>query len=316
VTHRPTPRNGWTAVPSVPAGAKQGAPVLRRAPSASDSTLSFENLDELRSKHHNDRTQDLSLSDFAPASPAHLERKRRLWPAALACGALLALGGLGWFASSKARVSDLESPAHTLDAAPKSPTEAGGRDPATGSPGAPPLGAAAVANAVASGAAPSAPAAQPDPPADKAASSAASSTPEPSADTAEAAPSSEGAAAKLDARDDAAQARAAGLVEKAQALQKRRKYAPARTRYRDALKVSPDYPPALLGLAQVAIRLRDGKQAVQTAKQLVSAQPEDTSHLVLLGDALKIAGQRKEARDTWRSAAKKGNAEARARLRR
>jgi tetratricopeptide (TPR) repeat protein len=120
--------------------------------------------------------------------------------------------------------------------------------------------------------------------------------------------------AKRAAVSDASAARAGKLLEQAQALHKRRKYRPARTRYQQALKAYPDYAPALLGLTQIALHQRDGKQAVALATQLVSAQPEEVGHLVLLGDAYKAAGKRKEAREAWQAAARKGNATARARL--
>jgi len=105
-------------------------------------------------------------------------------------------------------------------------------------------------------------------------------------------------------------------VEQAQPLEKRRKCALAKARYKEALKLYPDHPPALVGLVQLAIRQRDGKQAVSFANQLVTTQPDEVNHLVLLGDAYKSAGKRKEAREAWKTAARKGNAEARARLRR
>jgi tetratricopeptide (TPR) repeat protein len=121
------------------------------------------------------------------------------------------------------------------------------------------------------------------------------------------------AEAKGPAVSDSVVARAGKLVEQAQGLLKRRKYKPARTRYQQALKAYPDYPPALLGLTQIALHQRD-KQAVALASQLVNAQPDELGHLVLLGDAYKAAGKRKEAREAWQTAARKGNATARARL--
>lgn len=326
MTQRPTPRHGWTVAPRIPKGtqgARGGAPRLKSAPSAAESTLSFANLspEAARAASGIEQTQDLSLSELSPVrSSAHVPgegdpvdlgaapRKRRLWPAA-ALGALLAVSGVGWFASSKARVPDA-APAPQRPAPLTAPArQAAPAAPAVARP-APAAPAVAEGSGAASAAAERAPAEAVDAPA-----------PEPAADVEGPESANAGAAAQPDslapaAARETAGARAAELVDRARALHKRKKYAPAKARYRDALKVYPDYPPAIAGLAQLAIRQRDGKQAVQLARQLVSLEPEEASHQVLLGDAYKSASKRKEAREAWKAAARMGSAEARARLRR
>jgi tetratricopeptide (TPR) repeat protein len=304
VAQRPTPRNGWTAVPHPPeaAEAARASPALKRAPSAIESTMSFANLPagDARSARPPDNTVDLSLSDLSPYDHEAALRRWRLSLAALALGTLLAALGIGWFASSKARVLD-EASQPTRAAAPAA--DAPVQSPDQGSSQ---LGAATRAAAAPLDPPPTAPGVQPAseaPPADKVAD----------------VPRAEGAnESDRSGEPEAprAAARAGELVDQAQALQKRKKYAPAKLRYREALTLAPDYTPALVGLVQLAIRQRDGKQAVSLAKQLASAQPEEVSHLVLLGDAYKSAHKRKEARETWRAAARKGSAEARARLKR
>ena len=108
--------------------------------------------------------------------------------------------------------------------------------------------------------------------------------------------------------------RADGLVSQASALKRRKKLEAARNKYRAALDAYPDHPRALYGLTQIAIQQHDGKQAVQLARDLVEAKPDQVSYLVLLGDAYKAAGKPKDAREAWQSAARQGSAVARKRL--
>jgi hypothetical protein len=119
---------------------------------------------------------------------------------------------------------------------------------------------------------------------------------------------------QLDAALAVALKRADSLVAQASALRKRRKFEPARSKYRAALDLYPGHARALYGLVQVAIQQHDGKQAVQFAQELVQAKPEQLSYLVLLGDAYKAAGKPKDAREAWQSAARQGNTVARKRL--
>jgi hypothetical protein len=110
--------------------------------------------------------------------------------------------------------------------------------------------------------------------------------------------------------------RARELVEQGRALHKRKKYAQAEERYREALEVHPGYPRALKGLVRVAMAQGKGKQAISLAKQLQRARSGQVAYLVLLGDAYESAGKRKEARQAWQAAARKGSSTARARLKR
>lgn len=118
----------------------------------------------------------------------------------------------------------------------------------------------------------------------------------------------------LDTARRVALKRADGLVAQASTLRKRRKLELAANKYRAALAAYPDHPRALYGLVQVAIQQHDGKQAVQLARDLVEAKPDQASYLVLLGDAYKAAGKPKDAREAWQSAARQGSAVARKRL--
>jgi len=113
---------------------------------------------------------------------------------------------------------------------------------------------------------------------------------------------------------DVAGKRADSLSAQASALRKRKKLGPARSKYRAALALEPGHVGALRGLTQIAIQQRDGDQAVERARALVEASPEDPSALVLLGDAYKLAGKRKDSRQAWQAAAKRGSVLARKRL--
>jgi hypothetical protein len=412
VAQRPTPRNGWTAVSQASAEAEsaRGSPVMKRAPSATQSTVSFGHLPlftadarftpgspgergaaaagarrfgqtakpaaanpaasrasdvaraadstedvslqdisigDGRSAGGAESTQDVSLSDISvqemeaargsarqarPTGAAGSEaaelamRRWRRQSAGIAAGALLAVGGIGWFAVSGARLTDeaskrratalvTDAPAPSADqesrpgsAAPalvpvapgSSPTLVDDRLPGA-APGEP-LQAAEVVEARA-----------PERPAEEAAPAATAQGAN-GASLAVASGAAQHDGSELAAAREVAAARAGGLVDQAHALQKRRKYAAAKARYREALNLYPDHPRALAGLVQLAIRERDGKQAVLLAKQLVRAEPDEVGNLVLLGDAYKSARKRKEARETWQTAARAGSATARARL--
>lgn len=119
---------------------------------------------------------------------------------------------------------------------------------------------------------------------------------------------------ELDASRKAVAVRAEKLVSEGHALRKKKKLAPARAKYRDALVIYPGYPRALAGLVQVSIQQRDGKAAVNLAKQLVKLRPAQLSYQVLLGDAYKVLGKPGLAREAWQGAARKGSGTAKARL--
>ncbi len=120
---------------------------------------------------------------------------------------------------------------------------------------------------------------------------------------------------ETDTTRKAAAAKADKLIDEGHALRKKGKLGPARNKYRAALNAYPNYPRAMAGLLQLAIQQRDGKQAVNLAKQLVQQRPSQLSYQVLLGDAYKVQGKTALARETWQVAARKGSAQARARLR-
>lgn len=378
MAQRPTPRNGWTAVSHASAEGEsaRGSPLLKRAPSSGQSTVSFAHLPplsanarfagravestqdvslqdmsfgDMRRAGSVDKTQDVSLSDIsvtemeargsarqaratgpgAGSEAADLAmRKWRRQSAGIAVGALVAVGSICWFAVSGGRTSDQASKpratALVTDAPPASaehesrpgsaapalvPVPPGPSPALVGEklPGAAPAEQAQAADAPEAQAA-EGPAREPAPASSEPAANAAS----PGGTNGAAQP--DGSA--VDAAREVAAGRASALVDQAQALQKRKKYAAAKARYREALNVSPDHPRALAGLVQLAIRDRDGKQAVSLAKQLVQAEPDDVAHLVLLGDAYKSARKRKEAREAWQTAARAGSAVARARLKR
>jgi tetratricopeptide (TPR) repeat protein len=296
-----------------------------------------------------ERTQDVSLSDISiqemeaargsarqarPTGPgaagseaAELAMRRwRRQSAAIAAGALLAVAGIGWFAVSGARWTDEASRRRATTLVTDAPPVSADQESRPGSaapalvlvaPGPSPM---LVGDRLA-GAAPGEPlqaaeaveARAPEGPADHAAP-AGSAQGGNAASPAVAGEAAQHDGGELDAAREVAAARAGGLVEQAHALQKRRKYAAAKARYREALNLYPDHPRALAGLVQLAIRDRDGKQALALAKQLLRAEPDEVGNLVLLGDAYKSARKRKEAREAWQTAARAGSAVARARL--
>lgn len=183
--------------------------------------------------------------------------------------------------------------------APEVVPEATGAVPAVDAPDAPEV-AAPTEDAVSPSA--MAPAAEPDAPA------------APAEAAAELDPDAEDADVELDASRKVVAARAEKLVSEGHALRKKKKLAPARAKYRDALVIYPGYPRAIAGLVQVSIQQRDGKAAVNLAKQLVKLRPAQVSYQVLLGDAYKVAGKPGLAKEAWQAAARKGSGTAKARL--
>jgi tetratricopeptide (TPR) repeat protein len=131
---------------------------------------------------------------------------------------------------------------------------------------------------------------------------------------AESDPDAEDADVEIDASRKAVAARADKLVNEGHALRRKNKLVPARAKYRDALALYPGFPRAIAGLVQVSIQQRDGKAAVNLAKQLVKLRPGQISYLVLLGDSYRVAGKMALAKETWKDAARKGSATAKARL--
>jgi tetratricopeptide (TPR) repeat protein len=121
-------------------------------------------------------------------------------------------------------------------------------------------------------------------------------------------------AGEPDAPQLASHKRADTLVAQANQLRRRRKLAQARAKYQAALVLSPDHVGALHGLVQIAIQQRDGKQVLEPAQKLAELRPDELSYQVLLGDAYKLAGKPRDAREVWQAAARKGSSAARKRL--
>jgi hypothetical protein len=84
----------------------------------------------------------------------------------------------------------------------------------------------------------------------------------------------------------------------------------AEASYLQALKSIPGYPRAMAGLVRVHIARKDGAEAVRWAKQLVTKQPKNGQHQLLLGDAEALHGDIAAARDAWKRAIRYGSAAA------
>jgi hypothetical protein len=334
------PAAGQPATSSTRAG-----DTARAADSTEDVSLQDISFSDGRSAGGVDSTQDVSLSDISvtemeargsarqarstgAAGSEATELAMRRWrrqSAAIAVGALFAVVGIGWFAVSGTRLPNEAFKRRTTALVTNALAPSADQESRPGSaPPAriplPPGPAPTLVGEQLSGAAPTeqpqaAEARAPQAPAVEAAP-AGSERGANAATPAAASDAVQHDGSELDAAREVAAARAGGLVDQAHALQKRRKYAAAKARYREALNLYPDHPRALAGLVQLAIRERDGKQAVSLAKQLVRVQPDEVGNLVLLGDAYKSARKRKEAREAWQTAARAGSATARARLKR
>ncbi|MEC7521428.1 MAG: hypothetical protein VYE22_16235 [Myxococcota bacterium] len=85
--------------------------------------------------------------------------------------------------------------------------------------------------------------------------------------------------------------------------------------YLQVLRVEGRNPRALAGLTRVAMSRRDGTQAVRWARRLVQAASRNANNHVLLGDALRVAGNQAGARDAYRAALEISPSHRRARAR-
>jgi hypothetical protein len=90
----------------------------------------------------------------------------------------------------------------------------------------------------------------------------------------------------------------------------------AEAAYLKALQARPNYPQVMAALVRVHLQREDGSEAVRWAKRLIAKQPKRGVNQLLLGDAQALRGDAKAARAAWLRAARLGNAQARARLRR
>jgi tetratricopeptide (TPR) repeat protein/CheY-like chemotaxis protein len=108
-------------------------------------------------------------------------------------------------------------------------------------------------------------------------------------------------------------ARANTLVLKGHRLRKVGRLRAARVAYHAALEAQPGMPRALAGLVELRLLQRDPAQALEIVQELLKHRhtPDD---LRLFGDVLLLSGRREEALAVYRGAAARGNASARARL--
>lgn len=137
-----------------------------------------------------------------------------------------------------------------------------------------------------------------------------------------AAPVSE--AAEQETRDDtepvlgrqnrASARKASSLSNQGNAFRQKRLLPSARARYLEALRVYPAYPRALAGLTQLALSAGAAQEARDYAQQLVKARPGQAAYQLLLGDAQRAAGDDKQARAAYLTAARLGSRTAEERL--
>jgi tetratricopeptide (TPR) repeat protein len=121
--------------------------------------------------------------------------------------------------------------------------------------------------------------------------------------------------APKEARAKAQPARAKQLALKGHRLRKVGRLRAARQAYQAALVAQPGMPPALAGLVELQLAQHDAAQALETVQELLKHRqsPDD---LRLLGDVSMLAGRREQALAAYHRAAARGNATARARLKR
>jgi tetratricopeptide (TPR) repeat protein len=108
---------------------------------------------------------------------------------------------------------------------------------------------------------------------------------------------------------------ASALVSEGHGLRHDKRFAEAGARYREALRIFPGYPRAIAGLTLVAIDLGRGQEAVRHARTLVRMRPGLAANHRLLGDAYRVAGNLAAARRSWQLAARRGDKQAKLRLR-
>jgi hypothetical protein len=109
--------------------------------------------------------------------------------------------------------------------------------------------------------------------------------------------------------------RAKHLVETAMWQQRGGRLAQAEASYLSALKAWPTYGPAMVGITRVYLQRKNGAEAIRWAKQLSALHPSEGHYALLLGDAYALHGERAQAEQAWKRAARLGNAVARNRLR-
>lgn len=108
--------------------------------------------------------------------------------------------------------------------------------------------------------------------------------------------------------------KASHLVSQGHSFRKRKLYPSAKARYQEALLLLPNYPRALVGLAQVATAQGQHRDAIAFAQKLVQIRPTSASNQMLLGDTYSSANMPREAREAYDRAARAGSSAAKARL--
>ncbi|MGZ3181059.1 MAG: XrtA/PEP-CTERM system TPR-repeat protein PrsT [Telluria sp.] len=91
------------------------------------------------------------------------------------------------------------------------------------------------------------------------------------------------------------------LVLRAEALLGLEQQEAARALYERALALQPDFAPALLGLARMALAARQLDQAGTLVGRALAAHPRDVDSLRLRGDVLRIGGHAEEAIAAYRA---------------
>ena len=119
---------------------------------------------------------------------------------------------------------------------------------------------------------------------------------------------------ELTGDDEPPSRRASELVSQGHAFRRKHMIPTARSRYLEALRECPGYPRALAGMARLSLDAGDSAQAIQYARQLVRVRSGQAGYHVLLGDALKAAGQAAQARAAFETAARMGSRVAKQRL--
>lgn len=104
------------------------------------------------------------------------------------------------------------------------------------------------------------------------------------------------------------------LIADANALLSAGRFGLAEGLYLKALLSAPADQSALAGLVRVHLGRHDGVEATRWAQRLVTVQPKNPAHQVLLGDALALRGDPTAAHAAWTRAAASGSDVARQRL--
>ncbi len=108
--------------------------------------------------------------------------------------------------------------------------------------------------------------------------------------------------------------KASHLVSQGHSFRKRKLYPSAKARYQEALDLLPNYPRALVGLAQVASAQGQHRDAIALAQKLLQLRPTSSTYQVLLGDVYSAANMPRDAQAAYERAARSGSSTAKQRL--